>query len=109
MLPPTIFNKLTNLNNISKLMSGTFINNTINWPFVNLTRNKLNIRGLFAACKYSNNITISSIFNGLKLSNVSGVFCTYLLTLTDPPSDYSNITTLLNNRTNGIGVYVSDT
>lgn len=107
MLPPTIFDKLSNLNNISKLMSGTFINTTINWPFTKLTRNTLDIRGLFAACTYSNDVSTSSIFNGLRLNNISGVFCTYLLTLTQP--SYNNISSTLNSITNGVGVYVSNT
>lgn len=109
ILPPTIFNNLKSLNNISKMLSGIKISKTVSWPFSSLSGRSLNIRGLFACCEYPSgiSITMSSIFNGLKLSNISGVFCSYLLTLDN--TDYNNTSTITNSNSQGDGVHITYT
>jgi hypothetical protein len=106
MLPPTIFDKLINLTDVSKMLAGTYINNNINWPFTKL-RKSLNIRGLFSSCKYEDNVTMASLFNGLALTNISGVFCTYILTLNN--NNYTNVNSISTSNTLGQGVSVSYT
>jgi hypothetical protein len=69
------------------MMAGTFINNQVTWPFTLLSGRSLKIRGLFSFCEYNNNVSsMTGLFTGLTLNNITGVFCCYLTSLTSNES-----------------------
>ena len=106
ILPPILFSKLGNLTDISKMMAGTFINNQISqWPFASLSGRNLKIRGLFSFCEYANVSSMSGLFTGLKLTNITGAFCCYITTLTQ--YDSYSIDQLQNSAGTGQGLNIS--
>ena len=85
MIPDNLFSNTKNLQCLAKTFAGIYFDNEqLRFTFLNALQNNpaLDIRGIFSMCKYANREnTITGIFNGLKLSNISGAFCTRRVTL----------------------------
>lgn len=85
-IPNNLFSSCSNLEILCNTFSGLYFSSSPNFSVLQTSTNKAkDLRGTFSCCRYANSgydISNSSVFRNLKVSNISGMFSARPVTLT---------------------------
>ena len=82
LIPPTLFAQAKKVERLANTFHGIYFDVNPDYSFLSRLVNPLDVRGIFACCKYQAAYNIANIFQQNTLNWASGAFCVRPITLT---------------------------